>query len=222
METVRVRKLTPEMRREQTCTYILHAASAVFAARGFHGASLDEIAGAAGFTKGAIYSNFGSKADLFLALADQREHQRFTELLVAAQAQSDRTRLWDTMRDAYRHILPTAGEWALWQEFELFALRKPELRERLANRWHTQFAVVVDVMRQQLATDGREPPVPVEAVAHLFIGIFERVARTRALDPDFEADAMFATLVDFVSGIVFGANADAAEPAVTEEGTTHA
>lgn len=208
LDATQVRKLTPEMRREQTRTYLLDAAAAVFAAHGFHDASLDEIAEAAGFTKGAIYSNFGSKADLFLALADRREHERFSGLLHAAQAQPDRTRLWDAMRDAYRQVLPSADEWALWQEFELSALRKPELRKALADRWHAQFAVVVDVMRRQLATDGREPPVPVEAVAHLFIAVFERVARTRALDPDFEADAMFATLVDFIATIVFGPSTD--------------
>ncbi len=207
MTAVQVRKLTPEMRREQTRKYLLDAAAAVFAARGFHEASLDEIAASAGFTKGAIYSNFGSKADLFLALADRREKARFTALVRAARAQPDRAQLWATMRDAYRTVLPTAADWVLWQEFEAAALRKPALREQLARRWRTQFAVVVDVVNRQLVADGITPSVPVEAIAHLFIAIFERVARTRAIEEDFEADAMFGTLVNFVAGVAFGPDA---------------
>lgn len=203
MEITAVRKLTPEMRREQTRSYLLDAAWAVFVARGFHEASLDEIAAAAGFSKGAIYSNFGSKADLFLAVADQREHARFSKLLAAAQQPPDGAGLRLAMRDSFRHLVPTDTEWALWQEFELYALRRPELHQQLARRWRAQFAVVVDVLRQHLETTGRQPPVPVEALAHIFVGIFERLARARAVDPEFAAEDVFATLIEFVASIVF-------------------
>src|SRR5580658_3699842 len=60
--------LTPERRRQQTREHLLAAAAEVFAERGFHGASLDEVAAVAGFTKGAVYSNFRNKEGLFLAL----------------------------------------------------------------------------------------------------------------------------------------------------------
>lgn len=55
-------------RREQVRARVLDAARGVFAERGFAGASTDQVAAAAGFTKGAVYSNFGSKDELFLAL----------------------------------------------------------------------------------------------------------------------------------------------------------
>ena len=84
MEVTGVRRLTPEMRRDQIRTYLLEAAAAVFAARGFHAATLDEIAAAAGFTKGAIYSNFGSKEELFLALVDQRQQAMLDQFFSAA------------------------------------------------------------------------------------------------------------------------------------------
>jgi AcrR family transcriptional regulator len=57
-------------RREQTRTALLEAAERLWAERGIHGASLDDIAGAAGLTKGAVYSNFTGKTDLLLALLD--------------------------------------------------------------------------------------------------------------------------------------------------------
>ena len=74
---VTIEPLTPERRRAMTREHLLEAAAVVFARNGYHGASLDEVAAAAGFTKGAVYSNFKSKEDLFLALIDHRiEMQR--------------------------------------------------------------------------------------------------------------------------------------------------
>ncbi|MFA1549088.1 TetR/AcrR family transcriptional regulator [Actinomadura chokoriensis] len=58
-------------RREQTRTALLTAAEHLWAERGIHGASLDDIAAAAGLTKGAVYSNFAGKADLLLALMER-------------------------------------------------------------------------------------------------------------------------------------------------------
>lgn len=58
-------------RREQTRIALLTAAERLWAERGIHGASLDDIAAAAGLTKGAVYSNFAGKTDLLLALMER-------------------------------------------------------------------------------------------------------------------------------------------------------
>ena len=71
-----IEPLTPERRRQQTREHLLAAAAQVFAERGFHGATLDEVATVAGFTKGAVYSNFKNKEDLFLALFRARTSRR--------------------------------------------------------------------------------------------------------------------------------------------------
>ena len=67
-----IEPLTPDRRRAMTREHLLEAAAVVFARNGFHGSSLDEVAAAAGFTKGAVYSNFKSKEDLFVAVLDHR------------------------------------------------------------------------------------------------------------------------------------------------------
>src|SRR6478672_13456223 len=67
-----IEPLTPERRRAMTREHLIEAAAVVFARDGYHGASLDDVAATAGFTKGAVYSNFKSKEDLFLALVDHR------------------------------------------------------------------------------------------------------------------------------------------------------
>ncbi len=58
-------------RRAQTRAALLDAAERLWAERGIRGASLDEIAARAGLTKGAVYSNFASKAELVLALLER-------------------------------------------------------------------------------------------------------------------------------------------------------
>src|SRR5918999_2794054 len=58
-------------KRTQTRTALLDAAERLWAERGIHGVSLDEVAAAAGLTKGAVYSNFTGKTDLVLALLDR-------------------------------------------------------------------------------------------------------------------------------------------------------
>ena len=65
-------RLNRQERKSQTRERLIDAAAVVFARRGFEAASLDEVAAAAGYTKGAVYSNFASKTDLFIALIERR------------------------------------------------------------------------------------------------------------------------------------------------------
>ena len=66
------RPLTRAERREQTRDDLIAAADRLFVEGGFHATSLDQIAAAAGYTKGAVYSNFASKEDLFFAVYERR------------------------------------------------------------------------------------------------------------------------------------------------------
>src|SRR5947209_16684 len=92
-----VEKLTPERRRELTRSTLIDAAADVFARRGFHAASLEEIAETAGFTRGAIYKNFENKEELFFAVIERRvdaQLARFRAVLSEDKtAATDPTRL---------------------------------------------------------------------------------------------------------------------------------
>src|SRR3954453_11917993 len=68
---------TQERRREHTRGLLLDAAEQVFMAKGFEGASLDEIAETAGYTRGAIYKHFADKADLFLQMNNRLNERVF-------------------------------------------------------------------------------------------------------------------------------------------------
>src|SRR5436853_4965753 len=73
--TVSQRLLRAE-RKERTKSELVEAARAVFLRRGFHGASVEEIAEEAGYTKGAVYSNFDGKDALFLAAFEEHFERR--------------------------------------------------------------------------------------------------------------------------------------------------
>src|SRR5438874_8380300 len=78
--------LTRKERQEQTREQLVEAAARVFARRGYHRATVDEIASEAGFTIGALYSNFAGKEELFLALADRQVEERVAEVGSIADA----------------------------------------------------------------------------------------------------------------------------------------
>ena len=83
-------RLTRAERREQTRDDLIAAADRLFVEGGFHATSLDQIAAAAGYTKGAVYSNFASKEDLFFAVYERRARTRRRRWQLTEQLAGDR------------------------------------------------------------------------------------------------------------------------------------
>ena len=83
--------MTREESRQHTRRRLLDAAARVFAKRGYRGASVEEISSEAGYTIGALYSNFSGKEEVLLALLEQRVAQIAERIVTAAlQARHDR------------------------------------------------------------------------------------------------------------------------------------
>jgi AcrR family transcriptional regulator len=128
---------TRERRLEHTRALLLDAAEEVFAAKGFMAASVDDIAYAAGYTKGAIYKHFSTKEDLFLAVSDRywrRYFDNFTQVMSASTQVGARER--DDIAERWRQLSRDRGarHAALGQEFTLYLLRNPGARERVAEK----------------------------------------------------------------------------------------
>ena len=126
---------TRERRLEHTRSLLLDAAEDVFAEKGFTPATLDDIAHAAGYTKGAIYKHFATKEDLFLAVSDRywrRYFDNFAEVMLAAKKVTARE--LDEIATRWRQLSEDRGaeHAALGHEFTLYLLRNPEARERVA------------------------------------------------------------------------------------------
>src|SRR5207342_575155 len=77
-------RLTRAEKSAQTRAQLMASARQLFLRHGFHACSLELVAEEAGFTIGAVYSRFGSKADLFLAILDERIDQLVAEVAAVA------------------------------------------------------------------------------------------------------------------------------------------
>jgi AcrR family transcriptional regulator len=163
-------------RREQTRTALLTAAERLWAERGIHGASLDDIASAAGLTKGAVYSNFAGKTDLLLALME-----RFT-------SDPSRSDVCDEIRTAEEDADPTDRPTRhapddrprrlalLLVEFWLYGMRDYAAGWRIAD-WYAE-------RRAQMASE-LEPTddLPADDRAALAVALDLGVAFQHLLDP---------------------------------------
>ncbi len=205
--------LTPDRRRQQTREHLLAAAEQVFAERGFHGASLDEVAAAAGFTKGAVYSNFRNKEDLFLALF-KANYDREIEAIRATLEGSTvppEARLSDFVALFQNQSGPAAGNLALlYQEFWLYAARNPAARERLSqidDEAVETLAQIIEAERNRQGIEGLESAVQ---VARIVEALFRGIGLLRVLQPEVADDALVESAISFVAR---GLGASAEQPA---------
>jgi AcrR family transcriptional regulator len=205
--------LTPERRRQQTRDYLLQAASQVFAERGFHGASLDQVAAAAGFTKGAVYSNFKNKEDLFLALLEAIQ-EREMEALRATIESSDvppEARLPDFVSLIRAQTSDLGRNWdVLYQEFAIYAMRNPSAREKLAEFDAMTIGRVAELIDTERARQGVEPLENSAHVARIITALFRGISVMRALNPDDVDDDFLATTMSFLAAGLLPAKTDAA------------
>jgi AcrR family transcriptional regulator len=120
-------------RRRKTRDRLMNAAYEVFAETGVHAASVEMITERAGFTRGAFYSNFGTKEELFFALAERENRIRFERLQEGVDAilpELDSTPLTEaTLGDVVTRFLELQSDdprWCIVQsEFRLLAMRDP-------------------------------------------------------------------------------------------------
>lgn len=133
-----LKRLTRAERQQQTRDGLLDAAARVFVRRGFQASSVEEISAEAGYTRGAFYSNFRSKEDLFVELLHDRVYARYTEMYEPGLADPDRV---PTLRETGEMLAAMQARkedrwlFRLWFECLAQAGHDEELRELAATFW---------------------------------------------------------------------------------------
>jgi AcrR family transcriptional regulator len=122
-----------QLRIQETQKRLLDAAEEVFVREGYEAAQLDAIASAAGRSKGAVYTHFKSKEDLFLVLFEHRTRSYIDRLVSRLQKCTGRNESLMAFREFYVGLVQDRTWPILTLEFKLFALRHPESKERLRN-----------------------------------------------------------------------------------------
>jgi AcrR family transcriptional regulator len=120
-----------QLRTKETQARLLEAAEEVFVRDGYESAQLDEIAATAGRSKGAVYTHFKSKEDLFLALYEQRTRSYVDRLVTTLRGCTSRKQSLESFREFFVGLVHDRTLPILTLEFKLFALRHPESKERL-------------------------------------------------------------------------------------------
>jgi len=198
-----ITRLTRDERKAQTRADLLAAARQVFLRRGFHGASLDEIAEEAGYTKGAVYSNFEDKDSLFLALLDERYTGRvvaYSEMMLEV----------DSLDEAFRRVswfmaeadqeepdwLPTLAE------FVAHASQHEDLRRAYARsreRFLEAIAGIIDTLAERHGASLRISSLEAARWSSVLIRGY---SAERRIDPDTVTPELFVELQSaFMHGI---------------------
>jgi AcrR family transcriptional regulator len=167
---------------ERNRTRVLAAARRVFLARGYQGATLEQIADEAGFSKGVVYSQFESKADLFIALLEARIEERAAEN--ARLAGSLRNGGLPALLDHFaRGDQATPGWQLLVIEFRVHAARDPALSRRYAAAHARTVAALADVLATVWTRGGLVPAVTPHQLAELMLAFSAGAALEQAANP---------------------------------------
>lgn len=170
-------------KQAETRTRILQSADFIFKLRGYHPATLEEISEAAGYSKGAVYSNFASKDELFLALLEQITEERIAGVrkVFAGEKGIDATlqnleKRWHTLLDADR-------QWShVEYEFVLHALRNPDLAERM-RVIHDRLRDAVRELFIPYVRDAQDEIGDIETLTSAVMAVIRGVTMTNLQDP---------------------------------------
>jgi AcrR family transcriptional regulator len=177
------KRLTRAESKARTRERLLDAAARTFARKGYAGASVEEIAESAGYSIGALYSNFGGKQELFLELMAGRASRR-RRAMVAEILQAD-----DDPVEALAELLQRTGSpdpdlMALRAEFWLYAVRNPEAMGALTAQRREQIDALVEVVSAAMSRLGIPEGVSATAVATVSLAMFQGLMRQRRIDPE--------------------------------------
>jgi len=189
--------------KARTRADLIAAARSVFLARGFHQATLEEIAERAGYTKGAVYSNFAGKDDLFLALLEEhyaRRTEQYTQVFVSSDDEEQTYRaVARVMLDAYA-LEPEW--WPLVSDFASHASRHRELLERLRATREAFLDALAGIIEATAERHGVRYRLPAREIARGTGALMRGMALEWTLDPNgADADVFERMHIAYMRGL---------------------
>jgi AcrR family transcriptional regulator len=192
-------RLTREESRAQTRERLLEAARGVFAANGFHGSSVEEIASAAGFSTGALYSNFEGKEDLFLVLMEREIEEHAREIAEAVRSRptisaraAGGARQWMTTIEREPDLL------LLFMEFWAYGVRDAGVRPKVAERFAQMRRVLTELIVQGVRDFDLELLLPAEQLAIAIDALADGIARQKLADPEAVPDELMGRVLSLM------------------------
>jgi AcrR family transcriptional regulator len=194
-----MKRLSRAEQNERNRALVLAAARRIFLARGYHAAGLDEIADQAGFSRGVVQSRFGNKADLFLALLEERIAERAAQnaQLAGELAGAEGMRV---LREHAARRNRAELDWGLLLiEFRVHAARDPDLGRRYAALHARTRQALAGVITDVYQRAGQPPPFPPREMAQMILVIEAGIRLEQAAEPGGAApSAAFERLRDSI------------------------
>ena len=171
--------------RDATCEKLFEAAARLFEEQGIGGASIEAIAAAAGFTRGAFYSNFTSKDELIIAMLEDHVEQsirRNLDLLTRHKSLADFIDALKTM-DRSRQD-PLGRSPLLHMEMILYVARAEQRRPELAKRLRARRKLIADIVETSLKNSGRNGALNPGWTAAIVLALEDGFRLHRLIDPE--------------------------------------
>jgi AcrR family transcriptional regulator len=195
----RRKRLTREDKRQANRARILQGARKVFGRRGYHGATIEEIADEAGLSNGAIYYNFENKEDLFLALLDEWRAELIQDVestFGIGGSEAPQEQLQNELREIVQSFSPSREWRLLLLEFVAYAARNPKFRARFVAGRRKFKAAVTDALEARIATLGVQPSLPAEHLALLLTALVNGLSVDELTEPGTVPDGLLAGAVN--------------------------
>ncbi|TMK23433.1 MAG: TetR/AcrR family transcriptional regulator [Actinobacteria bacterium] len=206
------KRLTREESRAQTRARLIDAAAEVFLRQGFDGASLEGIAEEAGYTRGAVYSNFDDKDELFLEVV-QRHFMREVESVerIFGEIDSPEGRIAALQEWHAAHCEAEDALTSLIMEFYLYASRNPELQTRVRDIERRVRDVIERLVEQQMRDLGVAAPIPARDLATIVAALDMGLGGQRFVDREGVGTHLFGSALMLLTlGVKAAADAAAA------------
>jgi AcrR family transcriptional regulator len=210
------RRLTRAEQQAQTRARLIDAAARVFARRGFRAASVEEIAEEAGYSHGAVYSNFDGKNDLFLAVFEEYMAERVRELAETQAALPEGAPLEVRARalaDQWMDRLARDREsMVLHLEFIAHADRDPELARRFGSRSSAMRETVARYIDHYQQEAESELPMPVDDLALILRALGIGLAIESLVSPDAVRHDLYGDFVELLVSLLRGGTTQQGSP----------
>ena len=167
------KRLSREDSRDQTTQRLLDAAQKLIAKKGLSAASVEDIAEAAGYTRGAFYSNFSSKGDLFIELLRRDHAKTHAELEALRNDELSLDHIQSRTRDLYGQVYHDNESFMNWIEARMLAVRDAKFRAKLNALLAEKRGQIAEFIEYFYRRVGTETPVPAAALAMGFMALVE-------------------------------------------------
>ena len=171
--------------RDDTREKLFEAAARVFEEQGIGAASVEAIAAAAGFTRGAFYSNFDSKDELIIAMLEDHVEQSIRRNLDLLAKHDNLADFIDALKTMDRSRQDALGRSPLLHmEMILFVARAEKRRPELAKRLRARRKLIADIVETALKNSGKNPAMNPTWTAAIVLALEDGFRLHRLIDPE--------------------------------------